>query len=231
MMMMMMSMNRRLLTSKSATTLLARSLWTTPIKYQQQSKTFVPPIQLFGLEGTYATALFKAAYMDSTIDSTASSLNSIQNLIHKDSSLKSILENPALSPDDRVSIVNSLLKGINGKSNKDVDNFLKVLADNNRLNLLSVICEQYNKLNDAQQGIVQGNIISSKQLDDKVMKRLHNGILQSKSIVKEGQVLKLNNLVRPDILGGLIVEIDDKTVDLSLSTKIQNLNKILNETI
>ena len=37
--------------------------------------------------------------------------------------------------------------------------------------------------------------------------------------------------VNPDILGGLVVEIGDRTIDLSVSAKIAKMNKLLTDTL
>lgn len=37
--------------------------------------------------------------------------------------------------------------------------------------------------------------------------------------------------VNPDIKGGLIVEIGDRTIDLSVSSKIAKMNKLLTDTL
>lgn len=37
--------------------------------------------------------------------------------------------------------------------------------------------------------------------------------------------------VNPDIRGGLIVEIGDRTIDLSVSAKMAKMNKLLQETL
>lgn len=37
--------------------------------------------------------------------------------------------------------------------------------------------------------------------------------------------------VNPDIMGGLVVEIGDRTIDLSVSSKIAKMNKLLTDTL
>lgn len=37
--------------------------------------------------------------------------------------------------------------------------------------------------------------------------------------------------VNPDIKGGLVVEIGDRTIDLSVSSKIAKMNKLLTDTL
>lgn len=41
----------------------------------------------------------------------------------------------------------------------------------------------------------------------------------------------MTNEVNPDIVGGLVVEIGDRTIDLSVSSKIAKMNKLLNDTL
>lgn len=37
--------------------------------------------------------------------------------------------------------------------------------------------------------------------------------------------------MNPEIMGGLIVEIGDRTIDLSVSSKVSRMNKLLNDAI
>jgi vacuolar-type H+-ATPase subunit E/Vma4 len=37
--------------------------------------------------------------------------------------------------------------------------------------------------------------------------------------------------VNPDILGGLVVEIGDRTIDLSVSSRLAKMNKLLTDTL
>lgn len=42
---------------------------------------------------------------------------------------------------------------------------------------------------------------------------------------------KAREQVNPDIIGGLVVEIGDRTIDLSVSSKISKMNKLLTDTL
>lgn len=37
--------------------------------------------------------------------------------------------------------------------------------------------------------------------------------------------------VNPDIVGGLVVEVGDRTIDLSVSSRLAKMNKLLNDTL
>ncbi|CCH60138.1 hypothetical protein TBLA_0C03350 [Henningerozyma blattae CBS 6284] len=185
------------------------------------------PVKLFGIDGTYATALFTAAAKDSDINAAAKSLSSLANVVETDKKVQDILNTPALSAEDRTDIVNVLVKS-SSPVDKTVSNMLSILAENNRLSILPKISNQFSILADAYNGIVKGTVTSSVKLDSKIFKRLEKSIASSE-LVGQGKTLRLENVIKPDIKGGLIVEVGDKTVDLSLATKIQRLNKLLEE--
>ncbi|QLL33413.1 hypothetical protein HG536_0E03240 [Torulaspora globosa] len=192
------------------------------------TKAVKPPVQLFGLDGTYATALFTAASKNSSIEAVSKSLNSLSQTIEKDPKLKDILANPALSSQDRNVVVKTLSEQPNVDST--VVNLLKVLAENNRLDIFTKVNSQFTTLTDAYNGLVKGTVITAQPLDSKSFKRIERALAQS-NLVGQGKTLKLENSVKPEIQGGLIVEIADKTVDLSIASKIQKLNKVLDESI
>ncbi|ODV84418.1 hypothetical protein CANARDRAFT_29272 [[Candida] arabinofermentans NRRL YB-2248] len=192
------------------------------------SKTIKAPVQLFGLDGTYATALFTAAAKESAVDKAFVSVETLKSAIASDAKLGQILGNPSLSATSRSEVISILAKEY--KLEPVVVNLLKVLSDNNRLSLFTHIAKQFSTLNDAYKGVVEAVVVSAKPLDSKILNRLSKSISASK-YVGEGKTLKITNEINPDILGGLIVEVGDNTVDLSLSAKVNKLNKVLTESI
>lgn len=192
------------------------------------SATVKAPVQLFGLDGTYATALFTAAAKDSSIDKTFASVDKLNTAIAQDSKLAAILANPALSFDSRKQVISTVSSTL--RLEPIVTNLLTVLSENNRLDLFQAIAKQFNVLNSAHNGIVEATVVSAKPLDSKTLNRLQKAIQGSK-FVGSGKTLKISNEVKPEILGGLIVEVGDKSVDLSVSAKVGKLNKVLTEAI
>lgn len=192
------------------------------------SASVKPPVQLFGLDGTYATALFTASAKDSSVDKTFSSVERLSKAIKEDAKLGEILANPALSFESRKQVISTL--GSSLKLDSIVLNLLNVLSENNRLGLFSSIAKQFAVLNSAYNGVVEATVVSAKPLDTRTISRLQKAIAGSK-FVGSGKTLNITNEVNPEILGGLIVEVGDNTVDLSVSAKVTKLNKVLTESI
>ncbi|KXJ97150.1 ATP synthase subunit 5 [Microdochium bolleyi] len=188
-----------------------------------------PPISVFGVDGTYASALYTAAVKTSSVDPTAKALTTLGQALEKDTRLAAILTTPTLSDADKTAIIGELQKS-SGVSNETVKNFLSTLAENNRLGLLPGIVEKYAQIMSAARGEVELKITSAAQLDSKTLSRLETAVAKSQ-YVGAGKKLKVTNEVNPDVLGGLIVEIGDRTIDLSVSSKIAKLNKLLTDTL
>lgn len=187
-----------------------------------------PPIQLFGVDGTYASALYSASVEQSSPDAAFQGLGKVSDLIKNDAKIGHFLQNPALLKDDRATVVSTISENL--KLDKTLTNFLTVLSENNRLSEFESIYNNFGKLFDAYKGVVEARITSSKPLDNKALKRLQTAI-QKSSFVGEDKTLKVVTEVQPDILGGLIVEVGDKTLDLSIASKVSKLNQALGEAL
>ncbi|KAI1366106.1 ATP synthase delta subunit-domain-containing protein [Xylaria arbuscula] len=190
-----------------------------------------PPVSVYGLDGTYATALYTAAVKTSTLDPTAKALNALGDLYTKDAKLATVLATPTLSEGDKSQIVAELQKSIGAAgANETVKNFLAALAENNRLSLLKDVIDKFGVLISASRGEVEMVVTSTQPLDNRTLSRLETAVTKSQ-YVGQGKKLKVTNEVNPDILGGLIVEIGDRTIDLSVSSKIAKMNKLLTDTL
>ncbi|KAM7209516.1 hypothetical protein V8F20_000254 [Naviculisporaceae sp. PSN 640] len=192
-------------------------------------KSVKPPVALFGIDGTYATALYTAAVKTSTLEPTAKAIASLGNLVQKDKKLPEILDAPSLSAADKSAIIGELTKAA-GVTDKTVKNFLETLAENNRLGLLPGVISKFAELISAAQGEVELVITSAQPLDNKTISRLETAIGKSQ-YVGAGKKLKVTNKVNPEIVGGLVVEVGDRTIDLSVSSKIAKMNKLLNDAL
>ncbi|CAD6444406.1 c5aeec05-c24c-4a17-8e35-fadddb00126b [Sclerotinia trifoliorum] len=190
-----------------------------------------PPVALYGVDGTYASALYTAAAKTSTLDSVARSLQSLHAIFQKDAKLATIMQAPTLSVQDKSQIIQELQKHTGGQDKGDtVKNFLETLAENNRLSLLKGVCEKFGELMGAARGEIELVVTSASQLDSKTLNRLESAVSKSQ-YVGQGKKLKVTNKVSPDVLGGLIVEIGDRTIDLSVSSRIAKMNKLLTDTL
>ncbi|EPS44982.1 hypothetical protein H072_940 [Dactylellina haptotyla CBS 200.50] len=190
-----------------------------------------PPVALYGIDGTYASSLYIASAKTSTLDTVDKSLKSLKTILDKDPKLITVISSPTLTPADKSFLITEIQKAVPGASgDKNFKNLLEVLAENNRLGLLGGIAEKFAVLMGAHRGEIEATITSAQALDTKTISRLEAAIGKSK-FIQQGQKLKVVNKVNPDVLGGLVVEVGDRTIDLSVSAKIAKLNKLLTDAL
>ncbi|CAG8467450.1 14681_t:CDS:2 [Acaulospora morrowiae] len=187
------------------------------------SKSVKPPITLHGIDGRYATALYTAAVKSNALDNTENELKKVKSAIDKDPKISTFLYDPSLNRNEKKKRIQELLKGY-GETTR---NFFSLLAENERLNETTKIIDAFSSLMVAHRNEIPVTIVSAKEIDNKVLEKLTAALNKSK-FVQPKQKLVISTRVNPSILGGLVVEFgDDKTIDLSVSSKISKLNKIL----
>ncbi|PWY89404.1 OSCP-domain-containing protein [Aspergillus sclerotioniger CBS 115572] len=197
--------------------------------YATPAQDVKPPVSLFGVDGTYATALYTASAKSANLDQTSKALASLGQILKADRKLTGILSAPTLTVGDKQQIVQELQKVAGADKGDILKNFLNTLAENNRLGLLEGICEKFATLMGAHRGEIELNITSAQELDNKTVNRLEKAV--SKSEYSQGKKLKVITKVDPELVGGLVVEIGDRTIDLSVSSKIAKLNKALTDAL
>ncbi|OJZ91892.1 hypothetical protein ASPFODRAFT_66404 [Aspergillus luchuensis CBS 106.47] len=197
--------------------------------YATPAQDVKPPVSLFGVDGTYATALFTASAKSASLDQTSKALASLGQTLKADRKLTTILSAPILTVADKQQIVQELQKVAGADKGDILKNFLATLAENNRLGLLEGICDKFSTLMGAHRGEIELNITSAQELDTKTVNRLEKAV--SKSEFSQGKKLKVVTKVDPELVGGLVVEIGDRTIDLSVSSKIAKLNKALTDAL
>ncbi|KAM6291181.1 ATP synthase peripheral stalk subunit OSCP, mitochondrial [Porphyrio hochstetteri] len=189
------------------------------------SKLVKPPIQVYGLEGRYATALYSAATKQNKLDQIEKELSRVWTLL-KDPKLSSIVMNPHTKSTVKQKAVNDVLA--KEKMSPVTVNLMNLLAENGRLRYMPGIVSSFGKIMSAYRGEVLCTVTTAQPLEDAHLTELKSAL---SGFLAKGEVLKLATKTDPSILGGMIVNIGEKYVDMSTRSKIQKLTKIMRETV
>ncbi|XP_058506032.1 ATP synthase subunit O, mitochondrial [Solea solea] len=188
------------------------------------SKLVKPPIQVYGVEGRYATALFSAASKQNKLDQVEQELGKVSTMI-KDPKISSIVMNPHVKRNMKQKALGDALT--KAKALPITINFINVLADNGRLPLTGDVITAFGKMMSAHRGEVICSVTTAQPLDAASLAELKVAL---KGFLQKGETIQLDTKSDPSILGGMIVSIGDKYVDMSTKTKIQKLTKLIKET-
>lgn len=172
----------------------------------------------------YAKAIFAIAVADETLQQWSRLLSSLA-LIAKDSYVIDFLIDPRVNWQQRA----DLFIDICGKKLTDEEhNFVSLLAQNHRLQIMPYIAKIYEKLHTTEAGIVKARVISATKLSANQKEKLQQALqkrLQRVGAVREPSVLEYE--IDKSILGGLIIWVGDQVIDGSIRNKLNRLEQYL----
>ena len=171
----------------------------------------------------YAQALMGLSGSDLGLQETyLREIKSINELINNVKEAKQVLENPGITKDEKKKLVETFQHNISAT----VVNFLYLLIDKNRFNILSEIQDELTKLVNKAKGIVIAEVYSTKELDSSTANMIVETLRRSVSTddVKE---IKIDQRVDPLLIGGLKVKINDLVYDGSIKERLDNIKRRL----
>lgn len=152
-----------------------------------------------------------------TFETVSKDLNTVKEIISESDELVKVMENPAIANNTKNEIIDSVFP--NQISDKII-NFLKILIDKKRFNELTQIIQAYNNEVDIINNIKRVEVYSAVEVSEDRKQRLIDK-LQNK--LKKNVIVNWN--INNDIIGGLVIKIDDDIIDNSLKNKLENLSK------
>ncbi|KAG0412431.1 hypothetical protein HPB47_010442, partial [Ixodes persulcatus] len=103
-----------------------------------------------------------------------------------------------------------------------------VLCDNGRARDVRGVISAFSRIMGAVRGEVLCEVVTAKPLDAAAEKDLEAAL---QMFLKKGQVLLISKTVDPSILGGMLVSIGDKFVDMSISSKVKAYTALLKQAV
>ncbi|CAH2047271.1 unnamed protein product, partial [Iphiclides podalirius] len=185
-----------------------------------------PPVQIFGLDGRYASALYSAASKNKALDNVEKELSQFQQSIKTDAKLKEFLINPTLKRSLKVEALKHVASKIN--MSPATGNLLGLLAENGRLSNLEGVINAFKIMMAAHRGEVTCEVITAKPLDQAQRQNLEAAL---KKFLKGKETLQLTAKVDSSLIGGMIVSIGDKYVDMSVASKVKKYTELISAAV
>ena len=169
-----------------------------------------------GAAGRYASALFDLAGESKQTAAVGESLRAFQGLLDESPELARLVRSPVFKAAQQLTTLEALCAkaGIGGLAL----NFLKLIAKNRRLSLVSQMIGSYAALQAKARGEVLAEVTSAEELTPAQVKDLKAALKASL-----GREAMLTQRVDASLLGGLVVKAGSRMIDNSLKTKLANL--------
>ncbi|EUB61766.1 ATP synthase subunit O, mitochondrial [Echinococcus granulosus] len=185
-----------------------------------------PPTQYFGVDGRYATALYSAAIKSKNLEIVEKDLLKLKNTLATDAKLSHFCHDPTIKRHVKVQAFSNVLNKLGLSS--QAFNMLQLLAQNGRLDILSKVLTTFEQIMVSHRGEVSCVVTTAKPLDRATEREL-TGALEK--FLEAGQKLHLSLKVDPELIGGMVVSIGDKYIDMSILRKLRFYKAILEQPV
>ena len=166
----------------------------------------------------YAEAAFKLADEAGTLGRWSEMLAALA-LVAGDPRVRSAAADPRLSDAQRAGLFISIL---GGRLSGEVENFVRVLAQNDRLALLPQIREQFEMLKNEREGVVEAEVQSAFDLSDAQLKDIVQRLEK-----KTGRKVRAHVSLDRELIGGVKIVLGDKVIDGSARAQLAALEAAL----
>jgi F-type H+-transporting ATPase subunit delta len=196
----------------------------------------------------YAEAAFELARRDGTEDAWAVALEAGAHALGSEEALR-LVENPAIPFADRRRAVGLAIAGTSAKGLIDdllarrrglrdsietvrqaatgpvatqVGNLATLLLERRRIGLLAAISTEYQRLLDAERGIVAATVTSAAPLSEADETAVRERVERM-----TGATVRLRSVVDESLIGGLTVQVGDRLLDASVRGRLERLRSQL----
>lgn len=169
----------------------------------------------------YAEALLKSSQAINLINKTGDDLQLIASTISQSIILKNFLSNPLVLAESKKKVLRRLFES---EISLHVFNFLYILVERRRIQLFNSIVENYLGLVYQLELITIANVYSAVLLSDMQKKALENKLQRMTGSKK----IELFVYIKPELLGGLVIKIGSKVIDMSIYGQLNQISAYLN---
>ena len=164
----------------------------------------------------YAKALFALGKEDGKYEAYNEALQGVAGLYISNPEVEDALTNPLYPVDIREKVMAGIIGSIG--ADKITGNFLTLLVQKKRAEILPEIAETFQIMVDEDKNISHGAVVSAVELDAELQ-----GKVQKTLEKLTGKKVELTASVDPSIIGGIIAKVGDLVLDGSIRTQLASL--------
>jgi F-type H+-transporting ATPase subunit delta len=162
----------------------------------------------------YAEALFNRATESKKLDKWSQAL-ALLSAIASDEQVAAVIANPSVERENVAKLVISVCGKVLDAEGK---NLVKLLVENDRLDVMPEIADLYEALKNEAQGAIDALVIAPYAVKPAEQKMLAEALKK-----KLGRDVRITSEVDPDLIGGAIIRAGNLVIDGSVSGQLRKL--------
>ena len=153
------------------------------------------------------------------IDDVYADLTNVSESLSLVKKMREFLTHPVIPVSEKKDMIGSIYRG---RVKTSTLNLLFILLEKNRLNLVETIRHCYETSMDDAKNAIKVDVVSAVEIDEDLKEKL-----KAKLESKLNKSIKLEFEINPEILAGLVLKIQDKTIDGSMLAKLNGFKKTI----
>ena len=170
---------------------------------------------------SYSQALYELATEEKNLNDVEEHAVSIIKLISQSEDFNSLIKDPTNKQDDQLNSINIIFEKLN--LNNLLKKFLNFLVVKRRFFYVEKILKDFVMICSKNRGEISAQLTVAKELNANEINKIKDELSQN-----FGSNVKLNYTYDPDLIGGLIMQVESVMIDTSIKNKLQKIeNKMI----
>lgn len=170
----------------------------------------------------YAKAFFSLAKENKMLDTLKTDIQKVFDVCNQSSDFINLLESPVVKTSKKTELITEIFKS---EVNNLTLNFLLLITNNKRESYIPGICRNFLELTRKDQNIKSAVLITASEININTIGKIK--VLLEKEL---NATVELNCKTNPEIIGGLILRVDDRQYDSSVAKQLRKIKQLLLET-
>ena len=170
---------------------------------------------------SYSQALYELASEDKKLNDVEEHTISIIKLISQSTDFNSLIKDPTNKQQDQLNVIDSIFEKFN--LNNLLKKFLSFLVMKRRFFYVEKILKDFVMICSKNRGEISAKLTVAKELNENEINKIKTELSNN-----FGSNVKLNYNYDPDLIGGLIMQVESVMIDTSIKNKLQQIeNKMI----
>ena len=165
---------------------------------------------------SYSQALYELADEEKKLNDVEEHVISIIRLISQSEDFNSLIKDPTNKQEDQLKAINMIFEKFN--LNSLLKKFLNFLVMKRRFFYVEKILKDFVTICSKNRGEISAKLIVAKKLNENEINKIKDEL--SKNF---GSDVKLNYSYNPDLIAGLIMQVESIMIDTSIKNKLQQI--------
>ena len=171
----------------------------------------------FKVASRYAKSLIDLAQEKGNLESVKQDMEQFIAVLRANKELQAVLKNPIMKQDKKANILDALFEK---KIDPSITAFFHIMVRKGRAGVLYATAQEFLREYDEVKGIAHATVVSAVALSEQNLDALRKVVEdETKTVV----VLK--NEIDPSLIGGFVVKVGDRQIDVSVAGKLKKLER------